>query len=118
MKFYTMYSSLNDVFTPEIYIKDRCISKPNYLTKKENNDSYIFTYALTGTEKEDISVELTNEWIKVTYTYEGKTKSISDYVGNYKFNRDNSTCKYRNGLLTISLAKTIDSKPTSLNIEE
>jgi len=89
----TLYSSVtivNELF----YLQDRHLCKNGYLSLKETDNSYLYTYALTGTEKEDISVEVTNDWLKITYTNEGKTKSISDYVGIYQFNKENAKCKY------------------------
>jgi HSP20 family molecular chaperone IbpA len=117
MKFYTLDTFLNDILTTDRQIVRQNGYVSHYLSMKETDNSYLYTYALTGTEKEDISVEVTNEWIKITYTNEDKTKSISDYVGIYQFNKENARCKYRNGLLTITLPKTLEHQSKKLVIE-
>ena len=90
-----------------------------YLTYKETEDSYVFTYALTGTEKEDIDVQLDNDYIRIKFKNEYATKSasITEYVGKLKFDRDKSTSKYRNGLLSIYLHKSLESTARKLSIE-
>jgi HSP20 family molecular chaperone IbpA len=93
--------------------------KTKYLNYKEIEDSYVFTYALTGTEKEDIDVQLDNDYIRIKYKneYLSKSASITEYVGKLKFDRDKSKCVYRNGLLSIYLHKSLESTAKKLSIE-
>ena len=99
---------------------------------KENNDEYVVELDLPGFDKSEISVTVDNNILVVsaereaqeeeenTYNMLHRERLAQKYQQKIKFRRPIDTSKasveYNDGVLTVKLPKTEESKPTKLTL--
>lgn len=96
--------------------KNNSYFKTKYLEKVEKEKETILSYSLAGVEPEDITVELTKEWLKIEYKLKDKLATINEYIGNMEIDKEKATLDYRNGVLNVTLPKGARASPTVLRL--
>ncbi|MBR1764159.1 MAG: Hsp20/alpha crystallin family protein [Ruminococcus sp.] len=98
---------------------------------KDEGDKYVMEAELPGFNKEDISLDITDNMLTLSAEHKSETEDKKDnyvrrerHFGSYKRSFDLSgidtegiTAEYRNGVLTVGLPKKVEKKPESRKLE-
>ena len=121
--------TLNETYLDNIF-KDLFISK-NYATLKTNiketKDNYIMTLLIPGFTKEDIDINLKDEYLTITVSKEEKEEEyLLKEINNYSYKRSyyvgkveltDIKAKLENGILTLTINKVKEKEPINHKVE-
>ena len=122
-------NKLNETYLDNIF-KDLFISK-NYATLKTNiketKDNYIMELLVPGFTKEDIDINLKDEYLTITVSKEEKEEEyLLKEINNYSYKRSyyvgkveltDIKAKLENGILTLTINKVKEKEPINHKIE-
>ena len=120
---------LNENYLDNLF-KDLFISK-NYATLKTNiketKDNYIMELLVPGFTREDIDINLKDEYLTITVSKDEKEEEyLLKEINNYSFKRSyyvgkveltDIKAKLENGILTLTINKIKEKEPINQKIE-
>lgn len=80
----------------------------------QTDTAYTFKYNIAGTRKEDISLDIENNYLMV------KVKDrlyFKDDIATLEYDSENIKAKYMDGILEVTIPKSKSSKPSNIKIE-
>jgi len=97
----------------------------------ENQNGLYFEIACTGLDKDEVSIDIEGDILKVSHNKEDKAESLHGYIYkgiakrsfnlgykiSSKFNLSKAEAEMKNGLLKISIPFADEAKPKSLKIK-
>lgn len=122
-------NKLNENYIDNIF-KDLFITK-NYATLKtnikENKDNYTMELLVPGFTKEDIDINLKDEYLTITVSKEENDEEyLLKEINNYSYKRsyyvgkvtlNDIKAKLENGILTLTINKVKEKEPISQKVE-
>lgn len=107
--------TLPRLFNDSVFMKDLFNERI-----EEQGDKYLMEIPIPGIDKSNISVKAVGNKLIIDADNNSESRRISYkesfYLGNH-IDKSKITSKYVNGLLTITLPKTTQSKQNEYNIE-